>query len=592
MSSRNGIRVGVLGVAAVAALAGQAWGQCWQDRVTASDKASTDLFGASIAITWNGSSNNVVVGAPRDNNEKGTDAGAVYCFTDGPGQWWEFKKLVPTNGATEDYFGSHVGIDGNSMIVSAPGSGSTGRIYLFERFASDWIDKGQFTGAAANDGFGYAVAIDGNVAVAGAPYNNYNSESDAGAAYIYERVNGNWGYTVTLAPYHLWHNPQDWFGFSADVDGATVVVGCPNGDAFDADDCGFAQTFVKSNGSWSLSGALYAPDHATGDDMGYSVAVEGDVAAVGAPGATVNGKAEAGAVYVFRRISGSWEFEQKIEAYPVYENSRFGTQVALSQGVIVVNTFGNEWAYTFEQGLSGEWAQMSRITDPDAGTDKFGASVAINDGLLAIGDYQADDGNLTDNGAAYVYELERDGADACIGATPVVEGTYVGCTINATVEGSSNCVDGLQVAPDIFFNYYAAESGTVRFDTFGSGFDTVLSVHEGCPANSQNVVACNDDWSIFEITSYVQAHVTGGQEYIVRVSGVDGAKGGFALHVSELTPDPCPADFNFDGTVNTIDFIMFLNAWNDQDPHADFNGDGTINTIDVLAYLNAFVAGC
>ena len=55
---------------------------------------------------------------------------------------------------------------------------------------------------------------------------------------------------------------------------------------------------------------------------------------------------------------------------------------------------------------------------------------------------------------------------------------------------------------------------------------------------------------------------------------------------------PCPADFNHDGQVNTIDVLAFLNAWAAHDPSGDFNGDGTINTLDVLAFLNAFAAGC
>lgn len=54
----------------------------------------------------------------------------------------------------------------------------------------------------------------------------------------------------------------------------------------------------------------------------------------------------------------------------------------------------------------------------------------------------------------------------------------------------------------------------------------------------------------------------------------------------------CPADFNNDGSVNTLDFLAFLNAYNNQDPRADFNNDGTINTLDFLAFLNAFNAGC
>ncbi len=56
--------------------------------------------------------------------------------------------------------------------------------------------------------------------------------------------------------------------------------------------------------------------------------------------------------------------------------------------------------------------------------------------------------------------------------------------------------------------------------------------------------------------------------------------------------DGCPADFNGDGDVNTLDVLAFLNAWTSNDDSADFNGDGEINTLDVLAFLNAWNAGC
>lgn len=48
----------------------------------------------------------------------------------------------------------------------------------------------------------------------------------------------------------------------------------------------------------------------------------------------------------------------------------------------------------------------------------------------------------------------------------------------------------------------------------------------------------------------------------------------------------CPGDFNGDGSVNTLDVLDFLNAWNAHDPRGDWNGDGSFNTLDVLAFLN------
>ena len=54
----------------------------------------------------------------------------------------------------------------------------------------------------------------------------------------------------------------------------------------------------------------------------------------------------------------------------------------------------------------------------------------------------------------------------------------------------------------------------------------------------------------------------------------------------------CRADFNGDGSVNTIDVLTFLNAWSAGDASADFNADGSVNTLDVLAFLNTWSAGC
>ena len=61
----------------------------------------------------------------------------------------------------------------------------------------------------------------------------------------------------------------------------------------------------------------------------------------------------------------------------------------------------------------------------------------------------------------------------------------------------------------------------------------------------------------------------------------------WAVHAST-----CIADFNGDGTVDTLDVLAFLNAFTAGDSTADINGDGTVDTLDVLAFLNAWTAGC
>jgi len=54
----------------------------------------------------------------------------------------------------------------------------------------------------------------------------------------------------------------------------------------------------------------------------------------------------------------------------------------------------------------------------------------------------------------------------------------------------------------------------------------------------------------------------------------------------------CPADFNRDGMVSSLDVLAFLNAWNAREPLGDFNDDGTFDSRDIMAFLNAWSAGC
>jgi hypothetical protein len=55
---------------------------------------------------------------------------------------------------------------------------------------------------------------------------------------------------------------------------------------------------------------------------------------------------------------------------------------------------------------------------------------------------------------------------------------------------------------------------------------------------------------------------------------------------------PCLADFNGDGSLNTLDVLLFLNAWSAKDDSADLDGNGTHDTLDVLNFLNLYNAGC
>jgi Tol biopolymer transport system component len=66
-----------------------------------------------------------------------------------------------------------------------------------------------------------------------------------------------------------------------------------------------------------------------------------------------------------------------------------------------------------------------------------------------------------------------------------------------------------------------------------------------------------------------------------------------AFHVYTLDRlASCPADFDDNGALDTLDVLAFLVAWSSRDGAADFNLDGAVDTQDVLAFLNAWAAGC
>jgi hypothetical protein len=51
----------------------------------------------------------------------------------------------------------------------------------------------------------------------------------------------------------------------------------------------------------------------------------------------------------------------------------------------------------------------------------------------------------------------------------------------------------------------------------------------------------------------------------------------------------CLADCDGNGTVDTLDFLCFLNKWVAGDPAADCDGNGTVDTLDFLCFLNEWV---
>lgn len=125
--------------------------------------------------------------------------------------------------------------------------------------------------------------------------------------------------------------------------------------------------------------------------------------------------------------------------------------------------------------------------------------------------------------------------------------TLVGDTSKATQTITASC--GAPATPDLLYQFTAPESGRYDFDTFGSNFDTVLSVLKGgCDGQE---LACDDDSGSGE-ASMVSIKLVQGETVLIAVDGFE-QTGKFTLHVSASSfgdLDPCCFGSNLGGCGN------------------------------------------
>lgn len=324
------------GAAYVYAREASGWSQ--QARLTAPDGATTDRFGFAVEL----SGDTVVVGAYQHDGVA-ADEGAAYVFVRSGGTWSQQAKLKASDAAATDYFGVAVAAGGDTIAVGAhaddDGASNAGSVYVFDRTGTAWTQTQKLTASdrAANDNFGRAIAMHGDTLLVGSP-NDDDGASNAGSVYVFERVSGTWSQTAKLVATAPGVNA--YLGFSVAIDGDTALAGAYR-DSTVTTDQGSAFVFVRASGTWSQQARLDATDGATTDRFGQSVAIFGDLAAVGSPQADPKGS-NSGATYVFGRSGTTWTEQQKLEADDGVANDAFGFAVAMDATTVVSGAYGDD----------------------------------------------------------------------------------------------------------------------------------------------------------------------------------------------------------------------------------------------------------
>ncbi len=358
------------------------------------DGAAVDRFGNAIAIA----DGLVAAGAIFD-NDNGADSGSAYIFDAFTG--CQLAKLLPDDGAAGDQFGSSIAIADGLVVIGANGDDDNGSLsgsaYLYNASTSALIAKLLPDDGAEGDRFGLSVAIADGLVVVGARRNDDNG-SDSGSAYLFDASTGN--QIAKLLPDD--GAAGDLFGESVAIGGGLVAVGAHRNDD-NGSDSGSAYLFDASTGDQIIK--LLPDDGAAGDLFGFFVAIADGMVAVGAVFDDDNG-VDSGSAYLFDASTGV----QLAKLLPDDGSAgdEFGVAVSVAEGLVVVGAHRNDdngsnsgSAYYFDASTGVQIAKL--LPDDGAGVDEFGESIAIADGLVAVGARLNDD-NGSDSGSAYIFD--------------------------------------------------------------------------------------------------------------------------------------------------------------------------------------------
>lgn len=414
-------------------LANNSWN--FNGRLQSRDRQSGDLFGSSLAI--NGT--NLITGAPGV-DDNGDGAGAAYAIdltgiaTDGDGD--NIADVFDNCPLLANLDQQDLDGDGQGDLCDSDldGDGTDNGTDIFPNDPTEWQDTDSdgmgdnIDPDADNDGIPDRIEtalgldpIDRNDAAADKDGDGYSNLQEYLAGTALDDPNDNPG--LQPAQYtRLISNDgtlNDALGSSSAISGDYAIIGAINAKNGAGASSGAAYVFRWDGSRWNQSAKLLASDGTSLAKFGASVALLDNLALVGAPGASIGGFTNAGAVYLFQRQNdGSWTQINKLQAENPGTNHALGSSVALGSATRLVagapgapkNAFvANSGAlYLFEKS-NGTWSETKLIGSDSKGGDGFGTSVALAGDLLMAGAPVADTKSYA-TGAVYLFRRDGSGS--------------------------------------------------------------------------------------------------------------------------------------------------------------------------------------
>ncbi|MDO8963388.1 MAG: Ig-like domain-containing protein, partial [Coriobacteriia bacterium] len=313
-------------------------------------------------------------------------------------------------------FGASIDVDGDWIVVGAPGEDTTGcagagAAYVYSRQGDSWVQEARLVApdAAAGSGFGTAVTISRGRIVVGAPGSASGVLGGTGRAYAftYSLTDLGWRFERALSPQFPAMGER--FGSAVAVDDGVLAIAAPGAENGAGGHSGAVYTYVRGTWSWVDADAVIPP---VAENNAVSVvSVSGDTLAVGVPVESVAGTDAAGGVYVYRLTGDAWSQEAHLVSDEPSTGDRFGAAVSVSGDALVVGAPLDDTATGVDAGSASGFSRVGGVWSPTAHLGppaslpgvRFGTAVAIEGGAAMIGAPGARTAEHGAAGAAFMF---------------------------------------------------------------------------------------------------------------------------------------------------------------------------------------------
>jgi choice-of-anchor B domain-containing protein len=415
-------------------------------------------------------------------------------------------------------FGTAVAVADGDVLVGWPRAtpftpmmapGIPGDVLVYRKGTDNtWSETARLRAAdgTSDNRFGRALAVEGDRLLMGATVQDENR----GAAYLFQRDNsGAWSQVARLRP----NDP-------AGVQNLGRAVGLSGDFAFVSSAAvnegrGVVYVFQRApSGLWSEHSQLAGSDLEERDLFGLSLAVDGDLAVVGAQ--LKNNRT--GAAYVFRYDGTAkvWREETKLEGSGMEPNGQFGAAVAVHEGRVFVGAPGADGsigvAFVFERNdTDGSWMEAARLAGfgGEQGA-QFGLALGVSESELWVGAPFAASGE----GRVYIYRPEPSGGGwtgvATLSAQDLVPRDFFGFSLDVT-----NDLAAVSVANDDYGEgsvaiFERGADGTWRevtkLWTALEGMEAIVGAPVNCTSGTAATFGCDE----LNLVSFLPVQAIGG----------------------------------------------------------------------------------